>query len=230
MTDADLRLPKLVFVHIGKTAGTSLRAILSNAFGAGACSEAFVQSYMTEAEARAYGAFPVICGHISRADQLRWFPDRSTMTILREPIDRCLSFIHYVRSLVPQSVAVARDARDLPVFEFIQTEEAQRNLHNTMVRQLGGHLLDPPNDFAAQFQRANEALRGAFWVGYHDSLESDVARLGRLLGRDLKMRRDNITPGRPRIDDEDPALIDRLRAMNEYDLQLWSWAKQELPA
>jgi hypothetical protein len=140
-------LPKLVFIHIGKTSGTSLRAALSNAFGPGGCSEAFVQNYMTKDEAYRYNAFPAICGHISRADQLKRFPDRRVITVLREPIDRCLSFIHYVRSLEPEAAPVAADAHRLPVMELIDTEQAQHNLHNTMVRQLGGHMLDAPVGF-----------------------------------------------------------------------------------
>ena len=36
-------LPKLVYIHIGKTAGTSLRMALEKAFGPGKVSQPFVQ-------------------------------------------------------------------------------------------------------------------------------------------------------------------------------------------
>lgn len=57
-------LSKLVYTHIGKTAGTSLRITLEKAFGPGKCSPPFVQNYMMSDEARRYDAFPVICGHM----------------------------------------------------------------------------------------------------------------------------------------------------------------------
>lgn len=40
---AYLMLPKLVYIHIGKTAGTSLRMALEKAFGPGKVSQPFVQ-------------------------------------------------------------------------------------------------------------------------------------------------------------------------------------------
>lgn len=219
---------KLVYIHIGKTAGTSLRIAMVDAFGPEFCSQPFVQNHMTADEAMAYNAFPAICGHISRADQLKWFPERRVITILREPIDRCLSFIHYVRSLKPEAAQVAADAHRMPVLDLIETEEAQRNLHNTMVRQLGGHMLDEPTNFPALLELAKETLRGALWVGLQGTMPNDLARLGTLLSRNLQMARENVTEARPSIDSEDPRVLNRLYCLNGYDLQLWHWWQREI--
>jgi hypothetical protein len=220
--------PKLVFIHLGKTAGTSLIKMLARALGPNGCPKPFIQSYLTEEEARHYDTFQAICGHISRADQLKWFPEREVITVLREPIDRCLSFVHYVRSLPPESFATAADAHRLPVLEYIETGEAQRNLHNTMVRQLGGHMLDAPGDFATLLEKAKQTLQSALWVGKQDSFDADVSRLGRTLGLPLEPMRENITPMRPRREDENPALMERLYNLNRYDLELWQWAQATL--
>jgi hypothetical protein len=219
---------RLVFIHIGKTAGTSLRHILTDAFGPGACSEPFVQSYMSAGEARHYASFKAVCGHISRADQLRWFPDRKVITVLRDPIDRCLSFIHYVRSLPPESAQVAADSQTMPLLDFVETQEAQRNMHNTMVRQLGGHMLDEPNDFPALLESARRTLKEALWVGRQDAIEEDLSKLAEILRVQLEMRRENVTPTRPSHEDEDPRLLNRLYELNGYDLQLWQWARKAL--
>lgn len=229
MVLVEFRVPRLVHIHIGKTAGTSLRMTMHQALGPGSCSEPFAQTYMTEAEAARYDGFPVISGHISRADQIRWFPDRDVITLLREPIDRGLSFIHYVRSLPPESSIVARDARAMPILDLIETEDAKRNLHNTMVRQLGGHALDTPDDLPALLENAKETLRQAFWVGRRNTIDADLARLSALLGAEgLTPVQANVTPNRPPIETEDPAVVERLRALNDYDLQLWRWAQREL--
>lgn len=212
---------KFVFIHIGKTAGTSLRVTISRALGPQSCSEPFIQNYMTAGEAAHYDNFQVICGHISRADQIKWFPDRRVITVLREPLDRCLSFIHYVRSLPPE---IAPDPHRLSVLDFIEDERAQHNLHNTMVRQLGGHMLDDPDDFPGLLERAKRTLEEAFWVGRRDTIDADLARLGRLLGNRFQMVRENVTPARPPIACEDPKIVDRLRELNRYDDALWQWA------
>lgn len=217
--------PPIVFIHIGKTAGTSLRVILEEAFGEGNCSAPFVQNHMTEQEATGYRKFPAICGHISKADQLKWFPERKVITVLRDPIDRCLSFLYYVRGLplCDESAQIVKDAHSLSILDLIETQEAQTNLHNTMVRQLGGHMLDEPTDFPALLEKAKETLREAFWVGRQDTLDADLHRLGALLGCGLEMRRTNVTRDRRSIGDEDPRVINRLYALNGYDLQLWKW-------
>jgi len=218
----------LVYFHIGKTAGTSLRTTLENAFGPGTCSQPFVQNYITAEEAKNYDSFPVICGHISRSDQLKWFPNRRFITILREPIDRCLSFIHYVRSLNPEDAPVAADAHRMTILDLIETDEAQRNLHNTMVRQLGGHMLDAPVDFPRLLEQAKKTLRESFWVGQQESLQDDLARLGSLLGCNLDLIHENVTPARPAFDSELPQVLDRLYSLNGYDLQLWRWWNSEI--
>lgn len=218
----------MVYIHVGKTGGTSLRSMLVDTLGPSVCSEPFVQNYMTENEADRYRVFPVICGHISRADQLKWFPDRRVITVLREPNDRCLSFIHYVRSLAPDAAPVAADAHRLAVTDLIETEEAQRNLNNTMVRQLGGHMLDAPVDFPALLEQAKSTLREAFWVGRQNTMAADIERLGTLLGHRINLDHKNVTEARPPIHDEDPRVISRLYALNDYDFQLWAWWEREV--
>jgi hypothetical protein len=220
---------RLVYIHIGKTGGTSLRHTLQ---AAGLrCTDGFVQTRMTEAEAAHYDAFDAICGHISRADQVKWFPDRKVITILRSPIDRCLSFIHYVRSLngngyVPLHV---KSAKEMTTMELINTPGAQVNLYNTMVRQLGGHMLDRPAeaDFPVLFERAKQTLREAMWVGFNETMGSDISRLAKIVGAPLCETRENVTPERPPMKSEDPGLLNRLLALNQFDLQLYRWAKRQ---
>jgi hypothetical protein len=214
----------LVFIHIGKTGGTALHTSLANALGKGICSPPFVQSYMTRAEADHYNNFPIICGHISRVDQQKWFPHRGLLTVLRTPLERAFSFLHYVRSLPEDAAPIAYDAKRMSLMELIETEEAQRNLNNTMVRQLGGHMLDNPTDFSALLSHAEQTLTEALWVGFQHRLEQDYPRLQRLLGFAGDLRIANETAGRPPLEAEDPKVVNRLLELSVYDRALWSWA------
>jgi len=215
----------MVFIHIGKTAGTSLRNTLIDSFGSDACSPPFVQTYMTADEAARLEKYPIVCGHISRVDQKRWFPARDVLVTLRDPIDRGLSFLHYVRALPAESSQVAADAQQLSMLDLIETEEAQRNLNNTMVRQLGGHMLDPADHLDAMFEAAKETLKGALWVGRQERFQADLGRLSAVLGVTLKPQLANITQGRVPRERDDADVIRRITELAEYDLELWSWAE-----
>jgi hypothetical protein len=165
---------------------------------------------------------------MSRADQLKWFPDRDVITRLREPIDRCLSFIHYVKSLPRGAFDVTRQFHTLPLSEWMDIAPAKLNLNNTMVRQLGGHLLDNPGDLPGLLDAAKDTLRQAFWVGRQQTMDMDVERLGGLLNCKIQPVRENETPGRPGHDFDPPEIIERLQAGNTYDTQLWRWAQDHL--
>jgi len=175
-----------------------------------------------------YNKYDVISGHVSRTDQLKWFRDRDIITLLREPIDRCLSFIHYIKSLNIPSLEVVRQAHNLPLKEWIDTPSAQQNLNNTMVRQLGGHMLDDPDDLPALLEKAKVTLLEALWVGRQETLDRDVIGLSQLLKCHIRPVRVNETPGRPPRASEPAEMIDRLYAMNSYDLQLWNWAQENI--
>lgn len=218
----------LVHIHIGKTGGTSFAKTLNRALGEQVCSPPFIQNYMSYDQAIHYSQFPIVHGHISRSDQLKWFSDRHVITILREPIDRGLSFVHYVRSLPSEAAEIAADAARLSTIELIDTVEAQRNLNNTMVRQLGGHLLDPIKTLDTLLERAKTTLREALWVGRQSHMARDLGRLSPLLGLSLDMSKENVTLNRPHRTVDDPELIARLIELNQYDIELWSWAQADL--
>ena len=218
----------MVHIHIGKTSGTSFSKTLNDGFSGQVCSTPFIQNYMTYEEALYYSQFSIVHGHISRSDQLKWFSDRHVITILREPIDRGLSFLHYVRSLPYNAAEIAADAAHLSIFDLIETAEAQRNLNNTMVRQLGGHILDPVGSLDRLLERAKATLKEALWVGRQSHMAEDLSRLSLILGIPLDMNRANVTPNRPAHAAEDPNLIARLNELNQYDMELWTWAQTEI--
>ena len=207
-------LLRLVHIHLGKAAGTSLRTTLSNALGPDSCCKPFRQMRLTAEDARYYDSFQVISGHLSRADQLKWFGDRRVITVMREPIDRALSYVHFVRSQPEEAKKISTDSRRATATMLEVIEKSHQNLHNTMVRQLGGHTLDEQVDFQVLLENAKRTLREALWVGRQDAMPDGLRRLAALLGRDLEMVRVNVTPSRPRIEDEDPRIVDQLIALN----------------
>lgn len=207
------RRPRLAFLHVPKTAGTSLRHALAGV--AGETSELFRAGRMTVEEARALDHFDVICGHMSRADQLAFFPDRQVITVLREPVERCVSWIKMVRK-----------DQSIPMVEFLHQAASQRNLCNRMVRQLGGHILDDPENLDLMLENAKTTLKQAMWVGRQTELLTDLKLLWQKLGV--------WAPSLPRLNTArspkdkpflfDNSVLELILSWNRHDSALWHWA------
>jgi hypothetical protein len=212
-----------VFMHIPKTAGTSLRTALVHAIGQ--CPPAFAATRVSQEDSEQWREYPLICGHISRDDQLRWFPERRLITALREPIDRCLSTIYYFKTYPADAGPLFAAAHELPEEDFVNHPLAMTNTYNRMVRQLGGHVLDDPSDLPAMLERAKETIAHAWWVSLHDTIAEDVHRTF-----NIALPTENVTPRRPSRLNAPQTLIDRLAALNHFDLLLWEWATERITA
>jgi hypothetical protein len=226
---------KCVFVHLPKTAGTSFYSALGKTLGPNVVSPSFIATYLSEADAARLDRYPIISGHISMADVQRYFPDRAILTILRDPVDRCLSWYYFARKSSTPAFApdfAAAKQHDIASFFALDYKVSYRNIFNRQVRQLGDHALNFEADLDQAAGRAEEALRSALWVGRQESLAADLARLGQhvpeLAGLTLPVM--NKTGDRRAQDELAPKVIDRIRALNEYDIALYSWASRDLRA
>jgi hypothetical protein len=226
---------KAVFVHLPKTAGTSFHVALREALGAGAVSPSFIATRLSPADAERLDRYAVISGHISMADIRRYFPDRMILTILRDPVDRCLSWYYFARKGSTRAFAsdfVEAKRRSIEDFFALDYKITYRNIFNRQVRQLGDHVLNVEADLERATENAKDVLRSAVWVGRQESLAADIARLGQSAPElaDLTLPIINATGDRRAQDDLAPALIARIRALNEYDLALYSFASRDIAA
>lgn len=193
------RNDRYVFMHIPKTAGMSMRVLLGDIFGPESVSPAGAVRNIGPEEVAQLGKFSVIAEHISWRDVSDFFPDRKVFTILRDPIDRCLSIYGYFRQLthlpllpldkirgLNDSVEATSLARQLEPEDFFRSEHPhiRQNLENRMVWQLG---------YRAAVERRGEMrprealgiarrnLRDCHFVGFYESLAPDTERLREVL-------------------------------------------------
>jgi hypothetical protein len=127
-----------------------------------------------------------------------------------------------------------RAAQERSVRDFFCLDRGSifRNIVNRQVRQLGGHVLDNNIDLNAAFSRAKTTLREAAWVGRVESLSADLGRLRLRYPEfsDLELPKLNVTRDRKSIDALDPDTITQIRSLNAYDLDLYSFASEEISA
>lgn len=108
MSDSD---PKIIFLHIPKTAGQSVHAALVNAYGQEAVCPARVNDQLRKLSIRELNQYKVFSGHLdwSMLDCIEG--PKFVFTILREPMDRILSFYFFLRD---QAEGLAPEVRSQP--------------------------------------------------------------------------------------------------------------------
>jgi hypothetical protein len=120
-------LPLLAFVHIPKTAGTSITNALKRLYGA-ACFPAMTTLDYRKHDDAALQGYRCFRGHAYRCDYERLPAGTSFFTVLRDPVERALSYYNYYRALADAHVSdrfvleASRLAKTASVIEFIYSD------------------------------------------------------------------------------------------------------------
>ena len=239
-----------IFLHIPKTAGTTLRDLIRRQYGPDEClllrprqhhraeyfrylnGEGPLPPMNPEGPAREYllklaelaperlARLRMVMGHL-------WFgvheglPGPSSyLTILRDPIERVLSM--YQQRVVGQSL---ERGLGLTVEEWARSER-DLDMDNEQTRRLASH---PPgingltaSATPAMFDSAVANLREQFAVvGSTERFDLSLLAMGRTFGwRKLAYLPARVSSGRPRAENLPDDVLALLRRHNEYDLEL----------
>jgi hypothetical protein len=208
----------LFFLHIPKTAGTSLRRSLERA-----CNDRMVDCYPPFEAGNPINKTgslkdnAIVYGHLSWGVHSFYDAKPIYAAILREPVERVISWYGYKR------VSVARDSTG----EVAQNTLADlvaaghMELNNHMTQIVSGVNLTPSNGEAA-FALACENLKNFAWVSTNRRLHEDIPALSDYLGvRVPRARRANV--GKPvTISDADKTAV---IAANQLDSALFAYAE-----
>jgi hypothetical protein len=195
--------PRIVFLHILKTAGSSLRRRLEELAGGAPVWRHEVDGRPGDAPREALARCRVVMGHFTIADARHVPGPRRIFTVLREPRERLLSYYHFLARHRPEvaarpAYAHAAIARRLPLEKFLADPDprVQGDLRNAMTRSLAGDYVPvgrnryrQPWETDAQaisgpelLSRALATLFALDFYGFTDRLEQDRPRLMAALG------------------------------------------------
>ncbi|MGJ8570161.1 MAG: hypothetical protein ACSHXI_05580 [Hoeflea sp.] len=208
----------LFFLHIPKTAGTSLRLSLERA-----CRDRVVHCYppfeggdpMSKTGQLQDNA--IVCGHLSWGTHIFYGAQPNYAAILREPLERLTSWYGYKRAS-PERDHTGEIAEN-SLADLVATGNPELNNHMTQI--ISGINLTPSNGPSA-FALACENLKNFAWVSTNHRLHKDIQALSDYVGvRIPRARRVNV--GKPvTISDADKRAV---IAANQLDSALFAYAE-----
>lgn len=240
--------PVLLFMHIPKTAGTSLRGALEPAYSAGERLYLYPAADLAGAvEPREFAQLPppqrrrlrFIMGHFA------WGIHESVpgpcryVTMLRDPVDRVASLYYHFRYITPAAeqgpAATDRDMiRDVGMTLEEWVFDAMRPAaDNGMVRQIVGGKLPtfgncPDSLLTEALRHINQQFAAVLIRG---RMGPSLEILSRLTGRPLRSSgRANVNDKREPLADIDPAVRKRIRELNSLDDRLFRLMVERFPA
>jgi Galactose-3-O-sulfotransferase len=231
-----------VFLHVPKTAGTTLRATLRFKYPA----ETVTLHDLTDPGA-AMARIPlevrrsarVITGHLPYGVHRHIPQDCDYVTVLRHPVARAVSEYHYIRSHPGHRFHDELVSGDLSLAEFIEHPRGVKdNLQVRMmaarregelVRHATGGSMERTELGERTLEEAKRTLESFLVVGLTERFDESFILIRRALGWKLPMYASRrvgkraATAGPPRADD-----LELVRARNQLDVELYEHADQLL--
>lgn len=177
MTPVNSTLRSIFFFHIPKTAGTALQNLFATRMGDDRVTRPLAMR-MDEALTR-HAEASAICGHFFVEQGQKLPRDRVSLTVLRNPVDRFLSYFYFRKHNVERAVIDHR-VHSLDVEAFIdklgEADLEELNLQTTMLCPLGTStpaMLSLPERVAA----AKRAVDSFDLVGVHEEIDDFVCMI-----------------------------------------------------
>ncbi len=212
--------PLVVFVHIRKTAGTTMRRIIQRQYKRR--NTRMVRNYFVEPDrslemARTFAAEPprglrALHGHMLFWPDLPWPAGTRFFAFLRDPVERTISHYYWLRE---RSAKFETPLEDALVDGLIHD--------NLQTRVIAGEM--PFVAAEETLERALANLDRLTAVGLTERFDESVVLLGRVLGwRPMVFSTENVTANRPPRETFGPETIELVERYNALDLELYRQA------
>ncbi len=249
------KLRPAVFIHIQKTAGTTIVDLARSAYGNHNVmshddylkginySQLTGEVRIDEKVLRDFHNIPFLSGHFGYGFAKRYMPGRYSFTFLRDPIERILSFYYYCRGCDPAKFALYKLSQQVTLDEFLQKglvdPEVKNFIWNNQVWQLASGFGDVDTQSLSSFEGiellelAIKHIDELSYIGLAETFEADRDRILRDLGIVPPEARivSNTNLDRPTCNDLPQSTKDLLFELTELDRVLYkkAWSRKAPP-
>lgn len=215
----------LVFVHIQKTAGKTLRQIFYRQYTRGhtrLVRNYFVAPEVSRRVVEGLAADPpkdlrVIHGHILFWPDIEWPEGTQFLAMLRDPVERAISHYYWLR---------ARSSRFRKSFEEALTSGSVPD--NLQTRVLSAQMPPFGETTDKMLDDALRSLDRLDVVGLTARFDESFVLATRVLGwRRMLYRKENVTPDRKPTDEISAKVVELIRKYNALDIELYRSASKQ---
>ncbi|MGF6742040.1 Wzt carbohydrate-binding domain-containing protein [Paraburkholderia atlantica] len=217
---------RVVFDHLAKTAGQAVNDWLVKALGTGCVTPNLIGNHY-ELIRKYGGLYSVISAHVHFPDGESLDPRYQYMTLLREPVDRIVSWLYFLvnnhdECELPELVPAARRFLESDGIDLADTLAG--SISNAYVEHFCRIDTIGLNDDTGTIERALAAIQQYDVVGIYEDMPLFLRDAARLIGMAApsEISRVNVTQKRPAVDQIKPALRDRIIELNQLDLRFYS--------
>lgn len=218
-----------VYIHIPKTAGTFIRNALAAKYGDiglayGTPPHKLIAQQTTE-ELRQLKSKPAVAGHEDFHTFYSVFGgDASYSTLLRNPVDRLISYYNHAMANFPVFAA-----RPVTLLRFLE-QENNYEIDNLQLRYLSGKPKAEPVG-QADLKNAKEMIKsGRIEIGVLEEMNEAVSYMPVFSGFNsvASAQKINVTNGGISRHTISGVELDRLRSMSRLDLNLYRFCRDEV--
>lgn len=253
MADKESALKPAIFMHIQKTAGTSIVNLARESYGSDNVSShgdhlnGFSdfplkdKFFAPESIKDQFGHMPFISGHFGYDFTKSFMQERYSFTFLRDPIERILSFYYFCQTRNPNEFSIYKLVQKASLDEFLtmglDLPEVKACIWNNQAWQLAHGYGNSDGRSIADFS-AEEILELAIrhlddfsYIGFAETFEEDRDHILKALGIVPPKGKtvSNANPGRPTARDMPASTLKLLAELTHLDRELYkvTWQRSK---